>query len=350
MLANQMLTGLRILVPTVGGRTLKTCVAILLAIMTARLCHLAAPQFAGIVAVLAVQPSVHRSLRQGARQIVSAFTGAVTGVLFLYVFGLSPWVFALAALIVMGLHVRWGWTNSLLVAVVISLNTIGSQGMSYLHGGLNQLCLVLIGIGYGNFVNILFKPAHGPRYDKLLTASEREVFKLLRTVHKDLQRGTATPYVVFRRNIDRVRSSLDEGKRIGLLVLEDRKYRNASDKHLLHAFHTLESMVERIRDVNKSLQGLKDSHERSELTRLVEILIRVQRRMVWGHACHFPFVDAAYRQVQAHFYDRALPTDHASFIGQATEYHVYMHLTEYYGKLKDLRTASQNQFDIASHA
>ncbi|EPZ43290.1 FUSC family protein [Alicyclobacillus acidoterrestris] len=347
--AKQNFAGLQMLVPVLGGRTLKTCVAILLSVFTAHLCHLSAPQFAGIVAVLAVQPSVHRSLRQGAQQLLSALIGAGAGVLCLSIFGPPSLVFALVALVLMGLHVRWGWTNSLLVAVVISLNTIGSQGMSHLHSGINQICLVSLGIGYGNLVNLLIRPAHGPRYEQLLLRSQREVFRLLRTIHKDLSRGVATPYVAFRRHLDNVRMMLDEGKRISVLMREDHKFHQETNPSFLHAFHTLESMVERIRDLNKSLQRLNEEQSQYELTRLVDVLIRVQRRVVWGRNCHFSFVDAAFRQVDDYFHTRTLPVDHTAFMTQASEYHLFVHLLEYYTKLKELMGEPSKSYPLAVH-
>jgi uncharacterized membrane protein YgaE (UPF0421/DUF939 family) len=340
-------TRLRLMVPKIGARTLKTCVAIAFSVMTARYLHLAAPQFAGIVSVLAVQPSVYRSLRHGFQQLLSALLGAGAAVLALYAFGPSALTFSIVPLLLMGLHVRWHWTNSLLVAVVIAVNTIGAQGMSYLHGGLNQLALVGIGIGYGNAINLLFRPTHRARSGSLLASCEKSVFQLIRVVHRDLERGIATPYPVFRRTIDRVRESLEEGKRIAGYVREDQRYGRVVEENTLDAFHALESMVERVRDMNKTLQRLSNLQRRSDLVRLAALLLRIQRRIIWGKPCHFHWVDAAYANVEARFYRGPLPATHERFVQQATEYHLFMFLKEYYGKLKDLRVDSRHALDAA---
>lgn len=339
-----MMGAIRFLSPKVGGRILKTSVAIALSVMTARWLHLASPQFAGIVSVLAVQPSVYRSLRQGFQQLVSALIGAAAGIACMYAFGSSALVIGVVGLLLMGLHARWRWTQSLLVAVVIAINTMGSRDPTYLAGGLNQLALVGIGITFGNLINLLFKPSHGRRSDELLTACEAEVFRLLRTVERDLGRAKATPYVVFRRTIDRVHAALSEGKRVAGYAFEDQKYRSSlPEKDTLEAFRTLESMVERVRDINKTMQRLNHFQEQSELARFVRVLLRVQRRLVWGGACHFRFVDAACRNVERHYYVHPLPTSHDGFIQQATEYHLYLYLQEYYTKLKNLRGEHHNR-------
>ncbi len=49
----------------VGARVVKTSLAVLLSILIARSLDLNTPQFAGIIAVLAVQPSIYRSIRYG---------------------------------------------------------------------------------------------------------------------------------------------------------------------------------------------------------------------------------------------------------------------------------------------
>ncbi len=42
-----------------------------------------------------------------------------------------------------------------------------------------------------------------------------------------------------------------------------------------------------------------------------------------------------------------LPATHERFVQQATEYHLFMFLKEYYGKLKDLRVDSRHALDAA---
>ncbi len=205
----------------------------------------------------------------------------------------------------MGLHVRWHWTNSLLVAVVIAVNTIGAQGMSYLHGGLNQLALVGIGIGYGNAINLLFRPTHRARSGSLLASCEKSVFQLIRVVHRDLERGIATPYPVFRRTIDPRPESLEEGKRIAGYVREDQRYGRVVEENTLDAFHAIESMVERVRDMNKTLQRLSNLQRRSDLVRARRVAPTRKKNsatIIWGKPCHFHWVDAAYANVEARFY------------------------------------------------
>ncbi|MBX6396509.1 MAG: hypothetical protein IRY98_12580, partial [Alicyclobacillaceae bacterium] len=339
---NRLRQSLARLRPKVGARIVKTGAAVALSAATADALHLATPHFAGIVSVLAVGPSVHRSLRQGVRQFVSAFLGASAGLTALYLFGPSPWVMGLIALLLMAFHVRRGWTDTLLVAVVIAINTMGTRGMPYWEGAFNQLALVTIGLGYGNLINLLFRPSHAMRSRHLLAHGEREVRRLLSAVYADLTRGIATPYPEFRRSIDEVRAALEEGKRVAVLVWEDQKNRPLPENHILAAFQTLESMVERVRDMSKTAQRLQPAAEGHLLARLTGIVLGGQRRLAQGLACHFLQIDAAFAAVERRLSAMAPPTSSGDFRRRATGYQLYRHLQEYYDQLKTFHRLTQD--------
>ncbi|GMA49535.1 hypothetical protein GCM10025857_08920 [Alicyclobacillus contaminans] len=205
----------------IGGRALKTCVAIAIAVWIAEFTHLVSPQFAGIVAVLAVQPSAYRSVRQGMRQIASAAMGAALGMLALWAVGHPPWAFGLVSLLLMGVHIQMRWTPSLLVAVVAAINTMGSAGLSIWHSGLNQLALICTGLVIGTIINLLVRPAHHRRALACLEQGQREVRQLLHLVHEDIRHGRVTPYEVVRDRIQQVHVTLSQGRAMAHLAQED---------------------------------------------------------------------------------------------------------------------------------
>ncbi|MDQ0190831.1 hypothetical protein JI721_00830 [Alicyclobacillus cycloheptanicus] len=336
LLYNRLPTAVRPFVPKVGGRILKTGIAITLSVATARLLHLQSPQFAGIVSVLAVQPTVYRSVRQGIQQVISASIGAAAGILCLSTVGHSALVIGLAALVMMGLHARWQWTSSLLVAVVIAINTIGSTGPSFVHDGVNQFALVLVGVGFGTLINLLVKPAHDSRSEQLLASCERQVWRLLRGVQRDLERGMTTPYAQFRKEIDHVRAALEEGKRVAGYVKEDHTIRIMAQPGVLQSFHTLESMLERVRDMNKAMQKFAFIGQHSDLVRMVELSLRVHKRAMARKPCHFARMDDLFAAVEARLDNATLPVTRGEFLHQITALNLFLYLKEYYVKLRVL--------------
>lgn len=322
-------------VPKFGGRIVKTGIAITLSVLTAHALHLMAPQFAGIVSVLAVQPSVYRSLRNGLQQIISALIGALAGVVTLYLFHESALGIGLVSLLLMGWHAKWRWTNSLLIAVVIAINTMGANDVPYLVAGLNQLALVAIGLGYGNLINLLIKPSHSTRTETKLRSAEKEVRHLFRTVRKDLQRRAVTPYSLFKQTIGRARAEIDSGRGIAQYMWEDQRYSKGSPASTVVEFNELETMVERIRDMSKTMQNMSYSEDFATVVRLAHVTERVQRRMVRGQGCHFILVDQAYSQIESSF-ETSTSALRRSFINRSLQYHFFLYMHEYYDHLKQL--------------
>lgn len=69
-----------------GARILKTGIAIVLALLLARLLQLPSPVFAGIAAIFAVQPTIYQSYLSIIEQVQGNLIGAITAVLFVLPF------------------------------------------------------------------------------------------------------------------------------------------------------------------------------------------------------------------------------------------------------------------------
>ncbi|MBW5447546.1 ACT domain-containing protein [Cohnella sp. CFH 77786] len=267
----------------VGARVLKTCLAVMVSVLIANSLHLHAYQFAGIIAVLSVQPSLHRSLKNGIRQLASAVMGALIGSVALFAAGDSFLTMGIVTFLLMGLHVRIGWTNSLLVSVVIAINTMGAPGLPFWESALNPIALVLIGTGMGTLINLVHKPVHQERAEVLLTQSEGMLRALLYYMLLDLENGRVTSYVSIKEQIDEINGYLKKGKEISGLVTEDRKYLKTAYKNTSNIFQAFESMLARIDDMAKVLTLTDPSEEEIAFTaKALKLLIRLQEQIVSG--------------------------------------------------------------------
>lgn len=257
----------------IGARVLKTALAVTLAILTARLLHLDTPQFAGIVSVLAVQPSLYRSLRFGLQHTLSASFAALVGAFVMDHVGNAFWVIGLVALLMMVVHVKLKITNSLLLSVVVAVNTMGATSPHLGSVALNQIALVLIGVGYGTLINLFPRPFHQERAGVLLTQAEGMIRALLYYMQLELLEGRITPYLKMRQQINEVRVYIERGKEISGLINEDEKYRINPRKSPMQLFQSLETMAERVRDVSKELQKVDLAHP--ELCEVADYLYMV---------------------------------------------------------------------------
>lgn len=266
----------------VGLRVMKTMIAIAISISIARLLHLKPDHFAGIISMLAVQPSVFRSLHHSLSHIASALLASLAGIAAVYLFGNGAIVIAVVSFLVMAVHVKFRHTASLTLAVIVAINTMGTS--SELAGGsaaYNQLMLVLIGMTVGTAVNAIRKPKHREREEALLNKSEGMLRALLYYIRIDVSMGKMTPYKPdMRSQIEEVRSYIEKGKGVSQLIREDR-WLNRGSKGEGDLFRTYETMVERIRDISKALQKADLSHPEAErLARAIDLVIRGQERII----------------------------------------------------------------------
>lgn len=309
----------------IGARVVKTALAVAFAILIARLLHLHQPQFAGIVAVLSVQPSLYRSFRHGFQQFASALMGALIGAVTMYLLGNSFVVMGIVVLVVMTLHVKIKWTNSLLLSVVIAVNTMGSTSEFFGESALNQLALVTVGTLAGALANLLSKPVHQERAEDLLAHSEGMLRALLYYISLDFGEGKVRPYLEMRQQIKEVRTYIERGKEISGLIQEDKIFQRVPIRHdnLNAAFHVMESMVERIRGVSKELQEVDPAARESVYCyRAILLTVRVQEKRTHSRL----LASILFR------YQQKLLQEHDPSVGNELPFsNVYQHLREYLG-------------------
>jgi predicted amino acid-binding ACT domain protein len=272
----------------IGARVIKTCLAVTISILIAKSLHLYAFQFAGIIAVLSVQPSLYRSLRMGIQQTTSAVLGAALGATALFTAGGSFLTMGLTAFLLMVFHVQIKWTNSLLVSVVIAINTMGTIGLDFWEAALNQIALVLIGTGVGTLINLMHKPIHQERAEVILHQAETMLRTLLHFILLDLQRNQITPYPVIKDQIDEIRVYVKKGKEISGLVNEDRRFRKIPFKNTSSIFQSFETMLERIHDMAKVLTDVEFIDDEITFSkRSLDLLIRMQEKIIQGKKFNF---------------------------------------------------------------
>jgi len=319
----------------IGARVLKTAIAVMLSILTARFFELQTPQFAGIVAILAVQPSFYRSLRYGIQHTISAIVGAVVGAFVMFEVGNSFIVIGLVALFLMALHVKLKTTNSLLISVVVAVNTMGAIPHYFGESAINQIALVIIGVGYGTLINLLPKPFHQERAGHLLTQAEGMIRVLLHYTHIELSEGKVTPYPKMREQINEVRVYIERGKEICGYIREDEKYRVNPRKNPIQLFSGLEAMVERFRDVSKELQKVDLTHPAvGEANELLYAIIQAQEAIISRESADLAGLEVMLEETRNRLWNQQGGLD--DFETRLAIYNAYGHLWEYVRELVKL--------------
>ncbi|GIP36939.1 hypothetical protein J31TS4_02190 [Paenibacillus sp. J31TS4] len=268
----------------VGMRVIKTVIAVGLSIAAARALRLDPPHFAGIVSMLAVQPSLYRSFAQAMSHMASALFAALFGIGMALLFGNSSLTIALSVLLVMALHIGLGRTISLQLAVIVGINTMGTATQLHGYAASHQILLVLIGMTVGTAVNAVHRPVHQERQEGLLTKSESMLRTLLHFIQLDLEAGRVTPYKpIMKRQIEDIRAYIEQGHAVSGLIREDRRFTRSEEPETGSIFRSYETMIERIRDLSKALQRVDIRHaEAVRLARAIGLVLQAQERIASG--------------------------------------------------------------------
>lgn len=152
----------------IGARSLKTGVAVTLALLIAAALHMTPPIMAGIAAAVTTQPSVRRSLQTLIQNIYGNCIGAVIGILLVFSVGDNPIVVGLAVVLVIAIHLKLKMkdTLTLTMVTVIFIMTSGLGGThQFIMAALWRLSLVCIGVLSATAVNLLLFP---PKYEDIL--------------------------------------------------------------------------------------------------------------------------------------------------------------------------------------
>lgn len=320
----------------IGARVIKTCVAVAISILIAKGLDLYTYHFAGIIAVLSVQPSLYRSLRNGVQQTASAVIGAVLGAIALFTLGGSFLAMGFITFLLMAFHVYIKWTTSLLVSVVIAINTMGTIGHNFWEAAYNQILLVLIGTGVGALINLIHKPVHQERAEVILNQAEGMLRALLHYIYLDLEQNRMTPYASMKNQFDEIRMYIKKGKEISGLINEDRKFRKSSFKNTSTIFKSFETMLERIHDMSKALTNVK--FVEAELTfsqKTLRILITMQEKIIQGKKLNLTLLKRVLDQKRNQLWKDSI--DSEGF------YNFYGYIKEYLNELEQFLIENSGQ-------
>lgn len=203
-----------------GARVLKTGVAIVFALFLAELMKVPSPVFAGIAAVFAIQPSIYRSYLTILEQVQGNLIGAVVAVTFGLLFGHHIVAIGIAAIIVIGLMMKFNLEKSISLALVTVIAIMEVPGDEFLEFGLIRFGTVMLGVFAAFIVNLVFLP---PRY-------EVKLYKRINSVQDDIIRWTrlavrqASEHTSTKMAISKLKSRMNELDTLYGFYKEERNY------------------------------------------------------------------------------------------------------------------------------
>ncbi|WP_342561311.1 aromatic acid exporter family protein [Paenibacillus sp. FSL R7-0345] len=140
-----------------GFRVIKTAAATLLSILLAAAVGIPNAQSAGLLAILGVETTRKRSLRTIIARFSASLVGLFMGCILFALLGFHYWVLGLYVLFGFPLIVRSGFKEGIVTSSVIVFRVFGQAELSA-HVLLQQIELLVIGLGSAGLVNLIYMP------------------------------------------------------------------------------------------------------------------------------------------------------------------------------------------------
>lgn len=171
--------------PRIGGRVWKTGVAVAASLGICRALHIPEPVFAGVAAVICVQPTVLQSFKKGAQRLQATVLGALVGLAAVALVTHCPSLIvrsgaagvAVVIAVWFCLALRWQDALSLSATTVVVIMVHGDEGGNLLVYALERTLVTAIGVITASLVNVLMIwPTVEDRFPKRLPQVALQAF------------------------------------------------------------------------------------------------------------------------------------------------------------------------------
>lgn len=165
----------------IGPRIMKTGIAVALAILVTETLNVDYGMIAVITAVVAMQPSIMRSITHMKETVISTIIGVVFALAGTYIFGLHPVSIGITVMLAIAVNIRLGWVKTVNITIItIAVIMLSSSDTINFMLLVNRLSLIFIGILSAFLVNMLVFPPNHQKilYGLLKKATEQTTFLL----------------------------------------------------------------------------------------------------------------------------------------------------------------------------
>lgn len=154
----------------IGMRTIKTAIAVSLAIGISKLLRMEYPLYAAIAAIISMQNTLNESFKAGRNRVLGTMIGAMIGVVFAFINPESIILIGIGIIMVIYICNLLKWNSSISIAAVVFCVIMTSlDGKNPFFYGINRIFDTYIGIVVAVLVNYFIFPPK--QLDKILEGS-----------------------------------------------------------------------------------------------------------------------------------------------------------------------------------
>lgn len=326
----------------VGGRVMKTALAVTLAIGIAQHMGLERVTLAAIVALLAVQRTFYHSLLQSMAKLGSVLLGGVLGTAFSFIFGVSPLGYGLVTLAAIYICLQLRWQEHIVLTAVTGITVIFSGSEMPWSFSLEQIFTAMLGGVCALGINYLFTPNHRKDVVKKLTQAEEGLREAIDFIMKEMLEPGCDD-TAFKSKIDKLEALIKSGMEEAKLLREEQRFiinRETDSDRYRHEFHVYNSQLKRLVEMHRLAQRIPIKvPQAAPLVQLFRIVQKLQQRKFNGQPLHNQTVDKLMEKLEKSFAEMDLPKSREEFISRASLFHLFQEIQRYYNRMNEMPAA-----------
>lgn len=323
----------------VGGRVLKTALAVTLAIYFTQLIGMERVTLAAIVALLTVQRTFYHSLLQSIGKLGSVFLGVILGTIFGYLFGVTPLAYGLVTLIMILLCLQLQWQDHIVLATVTAITVIFSGAADLKVYSLEQMLTALLGAASALVINYLFTPNHSQEVVNRLLKVETNLRQAIDFIIKEILEPGCDD-TDFKEKVLLLQKEIAEGADVAKLLREEQRFminRQTPSDRYRQAFHIFSSQLDRLEEMHKLARRMPvEVPQALPLVKLFRIVQAIQFNRLRGKRATYPIFEKAIENLDQRFAAMELPKSREEFISRASLFHLYQEIKRYYRRTQKI--------------
>ncbi len=326
----------------VGGRVLKTALAVTLAIFLTQLFGMERVTLAAIVALLTVQRTFYHSLVQSSAKLGSVLLGGILGTAFSYMLGTTPLGYGLVTLAAIYICLQLHWQDHIVLTSVTAITVIFSGSDVPLSFSLEQIATAMLGAVSALGINFLFTPNHRKEVLQKLEQAEEGLRQCIDCIMTEmLEPGCDVGD--FKEAAKKLDELIENGLDVAKLLREEQRFvinRETDSDLYRQTFRVYSSQLSRLEEMHSLARRMpiKVPHA-APLVKLFRIVQKMQHRRVEGKENHYRSIEKLMEKLEHSFTTMDLPKSREEFVSRASLFHLFHEIKRYYNRMQKIPVA-----------
>ncbi|MDR5658883.1 aromatic acid exporter family protein [Serpentinicella sp. ANB-PHB4] len=253
----------------IGLRTIKTGIAVSLAMFISTIFNINAPFYSGIAAVIAMQPTVSDSWKKGLHRVLGTFVGAIMGIILSFLLPSNFITLGLGIVILIYILNKLNWQDSISIGCVVFIGIFISTDAGIISRSTDRLLETTIGIVIALVVNyLIYPPTYDAKIVKEIDAMSDHIWTFTANVIELILDRSEEGLLKLNEEIEEIDKIINESNKFLKLQLKEDKvliYGNISSQEL-------NKMIVAVEDINQNLLNMNKVLEKGIKTEVVELV------------------------------------------------------------------------------